>query len=360
MRESRRLTPALSGLSPRRQRFVHFLQTVYTRRTVQVAVATGLSIGLSSGLSYGLSYGLSQGLGVGLSVGLSPGLSFGLVSALIGLAVGAQTGDIRLTEHLRWTWESLRRGLFISRHLRRTLFLVCLVTIFTALSSGLSEALYIGLGSGFYYPLIFGLGFGLSYGLSYGLSIGLSYWFLFGLFQGVSQEQIEDQDRRVTNQGIRRSFQNSVIMGILSGGIIGVIGIFSAWLSEALNAGLNTGLLEAMGGNGLTQPLSQALSDGLSAGLSIKLSAGLSTGLLIGVGGGCFVFLLSGGLSVLRHYLIRLLLWRSQTFPRQAVSFLDDATARVLLRRVGGGYSFTHRLLLDHFADLHANEPYQY
>jgi hypothetical protein len=355
MRESRRSVPALSGLSQRGQRFVHFLQSVYIRRTVQVYITTGLSIGLSSGLSYGLSYGLSQGLSVGVGVGLSAGLSFGLVSALIGLTVGAQTGDIRLTEHLRWTWKSLRKGLFISKHLRGTLFLVCLVTVLSALSSGLSEALYIGLGSGFYYPLSYGLSFGLSYGLSYGLSIGLSYWFLFGLFQGVSQERIEDQDRRVANQGIRRSFQNSMVMSILSGGIIGVIGIFSAWLSEALNAGLNTGAVEAIGGTGLTLPLSQALSDGLSAGLSIKLNAGLSTGLLIGVGGGCFVFLLSGGLSVLRHYLIRFLLWQSRAFPWQAVSFLNDAMARVLLRRVGGGYSFTHRLLLDHFADLHTD-----
>jgi hypothetical protein len=34
------------------------------------------------------------------------------------------------------------------------------------------------------------------------------------------------------------------------------------------------------------------------------------------------------------------------------VSFLNDATARILLRRVGEKYSFTHRLLLEYFADL--------
>jgi len=33
------------------------------------------------------------------------------------------------------------------------------------------------------------------------------------------------------------------------------------------------------------------------------------------------------------------------------VAFLDDATVRVLLRRVGGGYSFNHRLLMDYLAD---------
>ncbi len=46
-----------------------------------------------------------------------------------------------------------------------------------------------------------------------------------------------------------------------------------------------------------------------------------------------------------------LLLWRSRTFPLLVPQFLDDATARFLLRRVGGGYQFAHRLLLDHLAD---------
>src|SRR6266446_1844028 len=33
---------------------------------------------------------------------------------------------------------------------------------------------------------------------------------------------------------------------------------------------------------------------------------------------------------------------RTHLFPWKAVPFLEDATARVLLRRVGGGYSFAH------------------
>ena len=38
-------------------------------------------------------------------------------------------------------------------------------------------------------------------------------------------------------------------------------------------------------------------------------------------------------------------LWR---YPR----FLEYAHQRILLRRVGGGYMFVHKLLLDYFADL--------
>jgi hypothetical protein len=36
---------------------------------------------------------------------------------------------------------------------------------------------------------------------------------------------------------------------------------------------------------------------------------------------------------------------------------LEDATARILLRRVGGGYSFIHRLLLDYFVNVNAGTP---
>lgn len=64
---------------------------------------------------------------------------------------------------------------------------------------------------------------------------------------------------------------------------------------------------------------------------------------------GCMA--LSGGVTVWRHYVIRWLLARHHTFPFRAQAFLDDATSRILLRRVGGGYSFIHRRLQDYFAD---------
>jgi NACHT domain len=56
--------------------------------------------------------------------------------------------------------------------------------------------------------------------------------------------------------------------------------------------------------------------------------------------------------DALQPSLMRFWLARRGVFPWKAVPFLEDATARILLRRVGGGYSFIHRLLLDYFADL--------
>jgi hypothetical protein len=53
-----------------------------------------------------------------------------------------------------------------------------------------------------------------------------------------------------------------------------------------------------------------------------------------------------------QHYILRFWLRYTHAFPLKAVPFLEDATMRILLRRVGGGYSFIHRLLLEYFADL--------
>ncbi|HEX2516457.1 MAG TPA: hypothetical protein VH257_17250, partial [Chloroflexota bacterium] len=47
---------------------------------------------------------------------------------------------------------------------------------------------------------------------------------------------------------------------------------------------------------------------------------------------------------------LRVVLWRTGALPLDCVPFLDYGVKRVLLRRVGGGYMFVHRLLQEHFA----------
>ena len=250
---------------------------------------------------------------------------------LVSLVLGAQAGDVHLTERLRWTWGSLIRSLLTPGHLRSAVLFASIVLVLVGLSTGLG----LGLSAGLSFGLSFGLSRGLLFGLFFGLSAGLSYWLLLGLFQGISHERVEDQDRRVFNQGIRRSFRNSGIMGVISGGIIGAMGILSAVLTVAPSGDL-------------TYTPGLALSKGLNYGLNY----GLSYGWLLIVSGGLLVCAIYGGLAVLRHAVLRLLLWRTHTFPWQAAPLLEDATARILLRRVGGGYSFIHRLLLDYLADL--------
>jgi hypothetical protein len=45
--------------------------------------------------------------------------------------------------------------------------------------------------------------------------------------------------------------------------------------------------------------------------------------------------------------------------PLNYARFLDYAAKRVLLRKVGGGYIFVHRLLLEHFAALDPESPFR-
>jgi hypothetical protein len=68
------------------------------------------------------------------------------------------------------------------------------------------------------------------------------------------------------------------------------------------------------------------------------------------------ILLWAGGKASLQHLVLRCLLVRNRTAPWRYVQFLDEAADRLLLRKVGGGYVFVHRLLLDHFADLPQGE----
>lgn len=168
------------------------------------------------------------------------------------------------------------------------------------------------------------------------LCFELSYWLLLGLYQGIVQGHIQDHDRRQFNQGICRSLQNGVLLSLVSASIITVMPLLSWMLAFLISYGLS----------GISYELASGLVDDLVPHGSIYIISGFF-----------IIWAMSGGLTILRHYVIRWLLARSHRFPWPAQAFLDDATARILLQRVGGGYRFMHRLLLDYFADLETSPP---
>jgi hypothetical protein len=59
-----------------------------------------------------------------------------------------------------------------------------------------------------------------------------------------------------------------------------------------------------------------------------------------------------GGSAVIKHYTLRLILWLKGYTPFKFVQFLDHCAKLILLKKVGGGYIFIHRMLLDYFAAL--------
>ena len=233
--------------------------------------------------------GLSYGLNYGLNHGLSFGLSFAVMSIFLIIIPLEKSRTIQPAETIIWPWERLWQNLTRAKLLKSTLLVATL--------EGLS------------YLVIFGpLG-----GLMNALTIGLCFWLFVGLIMGVSSSTLDEQLRAKPNQGIRRS----------------------AW--NGLRAGLSIGLV-----SGLFSFLTSIFTLGLSfRQLTLGLVAVLTIGLI--------VWFLNGGQVCLRHGILRFLLWRAGSIPWNYVHFLDYATKRILLRRVGGGYSFIHRLLLEHF-----------
>jgi hypothetical protein len=81
-------------------------------------------------------------------------------------------------------------------------------------------------------------------------------------------------------------------------------------------------------------------------GLS-QLQGGLNFAIISGV----LVGLWYGGLDIIHHFSLRLVLWSKGYTPFNYGRFLDYAAEELqILQKVGGGYMFIHRYLLDYFA----------
>ncbi len=75
------------------------------------------------------------------------------------------------------------------------------------------------------------------------------------------------------------------------------------------------------------------------------ITPGLRWGVLLGL-------IFGGGLACIRHFTLRLILHRNNYIPWNYARFLDYASERIFLQKVGGGYIFVHRMLLEHFARM--------
>jgi hypothetical protein len=109
--------------------------------------------------------------------------------------------------------------------------------------------------------------------------------------------------RSSPNQGICKSFQNAIIVTIITILVLKLISI----------------------------PTTGEISGFL---INIPLITGITFG---------------GGQACLQHLSLRIVLWHSG-LPWNFAHFLNYCVERRLLLRVGGSYRFLHRELLDHFA----------
>lgn len=150
-----------------------------------------------------------------------------------------------------------------------------------------------------------------------------------------------------------------MIGGMIAGSILGLFLGFSAEFGAGLVGGLIGGVLVGlMLGTiigaiaGVIFGLFFGLTEGLSSILSSWLIVVLRGGLIGMLSGGLFGGLFFSGLAVVQHFALRFALHREGFLPWNQVSFLDYATDRIFLRKVGGGYVFVHSMLMEYFASL--------
>ena len=74
---------------------------------------------------------------------------------------------------------------------------------------------------------------------------------------------------------------------------------------------------------------------------------------------GSMAGLIFGGFTCIQHFFLRLLLYSQGAIPWNYACFLNYATDRLLLQRVGGRYRFIHRLLQEHFANMPLEQPHR-
>jgi hypothetical protein len=153
--------------------------------------------------------------------------------------------------------------------------------------------------------------------LRFELIVGLTLGPIIGIVSGFTGYKVEQTV--LPSQAIWRSLRNAVLAGLFT------------WLAVALSIGV-----------------SSVPAFGLKGGVLV----GGCTSLAFGVGVGAFL----GGLAVLQHCVLRFLLALSGDIPWNFARFLDYATERIFLYKVGGGYIFIHPLLQDYFASLYEGQ----
>lgn len=117
-------------------------------------------------------------------------------------------------------------------------------------------------------------------------------------------------------------------------------------MRNCLAIGLCGGLL-----SGLLSGLGFALF-GLDSGQIFNLSGEQFFGLI----GGLIAGLRYGGVVCIQHFTLRRILYQKGRIPWNYAKFLDFASDRLLMKKIGGGYLFFHRMLLEHFAQMNPRQ----
>ncbi len=287
----------------------------------------GVIYGLIGGLCSGLVFGLMDKLKISSIIVLWNGFSLGLCFwAVYGIIY--RLDDVLFTSRVdysfSWSWLNATLWQFLR-------------LIFWLMNS-----------------LIYGLVGGLVGGLGEILIMWLRGGTFLTLSGGDSNVQI--------STGIMEGWKSGAIFGVKYGMAIGVILSLTNWLIVGLMATLDrektsqAPLLRQSFSLTVKSSLLGTIYFGLLFGLSFAYVGGLNSGLIGGVIGGLTGGLAYGGIALIKHYTLQFILGVKNYFPFRLAAFLDYCVDHIFLRRVGGGYIFIHRLLMEHFAAMYQEE----
>jgi len=237
------------------------------------------------------------------------GIFLGLFFELMGGMTSRWSLTIEPIESIKWSWKEFKKQYV--------------------------EALIFGLTWGLRVWGDLGLRIWLTWGQSWillsSLYMGLLFAFygvVFALILGIPWAMIralmllEIEETNYPNQGIIKSAVNALFLGLL-GGLIGLIIGLIYELDPQVNGWLMT-----------------------------RLIVGLHFSLIFGFGIG----LRYGGIACIQHFVLRLILYFTKRIPWNYAKFLDWASDKLFLQKVGGGYIFIHRSLMEHFAEMESSQ----
>ncbi|MBP0020709.1 MAG: protein kinase [Cyanobacteria bacterium SBLK] len=199
--------------------------------------------------------------------------------------------QVQPIEALKWSWKRGRKNLFIG-------------TVLGALLGTTIRILYEALTNPLHWQ-IFNFNWLqnnediLLRGLVFGMSIGI----MFGIVRGFKSPGIETVT--IPNQGIWQSAKSALLFGSIGFVVFGIAANLVTWSIIFWGC----------------------------FGLVFGLAAG-------------------GGEACIKHLILRTILYFDGRIPWNYTRFLDRAAQLILLQKVGGGYIFIHRLLLEYFAEI--------
>jgi eukaryotic-like serine/threonine-protein kinase len=223
----------------------------------------------------------------------------------------------------------------------------------------LFKSLFIKAALGYLVGIIFGLlaRFGKPESIIFGIIVSLSYGLLY-LDPSFYTYSSDNKSNPVPNEWLR-------LLEGLNSGLFGgmILGLLVHWTEGMQGPEIETKIKPNQG-------IWKSASSAMFIGIIVTLVLGVVFKLLLpsdrfswvfaALSGGALIGLINGGgQACIRHFTLRFLLWRKGNIPWNYFRFLDYATDRIFLQKVGGGYIFIHRMLMEHFAQMSDQEATQ-